>query len=351
MIITTTDNIDGRNIIRYFDPVTKSVVLGSNVIADFGAGLTDFFGGRSNNYESRLQLINESALDMLKKHAKRLKANAIVGVKIDVGEISGGGKNMFMVTVVGTPVILDVKQNHSTEKVIDHQSINTKIKVKRLMASSDNIYQLTNEQLLYAVESGIPEFIPHIEQSLDIENPTLKNAFDLESLIGKLKNSLLIFDRLPVDIAKDNLYSWLLQDIHFRVKSTISNTIIELELVDYEKSLKLLDSKDVINKKHALKILNTDKNIYSENDLKALKKLQDSNLLHFFPNSEIFETKGIFGTKRIWKCTCGATNSEIDLRCACGRDLQGFRLDEITPCHVQEIINEKINLLELNSPK
>ncbi|WP_369436738.1 heavy metal-binding domain-containing protein [Vibrio jasicida] len=43
----------------------------------------------------------------MRKQAANKKCNAIVGVSIDVDEVSGGGKSMFMVTAVGTAVIVE----------------------------------------------------------------------------------------------------------------------------------------------------------------------------------------------------------------------------------------------------
>src|SRR5690606_39936855 len=59
-----------------------------------------------------------------------------------------------------------------------------------------------------------------------------------------------------------------------------------------------LDFDDIISKKHALKILNVDKSVYTENDIKALKILKDGNLLTYFPEAEIVESRGIFGVTR-----------------------------------------------------
>lgn len=51
MIITTTPSVEGKKILNYKGIVFGEVVSGVDFIKDFAAGLTNFFGGRSNSYE------------------------------------------------------------------------------------------------------------------------------------------------------------------------------------------------------------------------------------------------------------------------------------------------------------
>ena len=51
MILSTTPQIESHPIREYKGVVTGEVIIGANVLKDFMAGLTDFFGGRSGSYE------------------------------------------------------------------------------------------------------------------------------------------------------------------------------------------------------------------------------------------------------------------------------------------------------------
>ena len=51
MIITTTNSIEGRQIQDYLGVVFGEMISGIDFVRDFTAGLTNFFGGRSNSYE------------------------------------------------------------------------------------------------------------------------------------------------------------------------------------------------------------------------------------------------------------------------------------------------------------
>lgn len=106
MLVTTTPNIEGRRIIEYKGVMFGEVITGVNFIKDFAAGLTNFFGGRSNSYEGELIQAREAAIKELEKRATTVGANAVVGVDIDY-EVLGQGGNMLMVTASGTAVVVE----------------------------------------------------------------------------------------------------------------------------------------------------------------------------------------------------------------------------------------------------
>lgn len=106
MIITTTPSVEGRKIKEYRGIVFGEVISGVDFIKDFAAGLTNFFGGRSQSYEGELIKAREDALRELERRASSLGCNAVVGVDIDY-EVLGQGGNMLMVTASGTGVVLE----------------------------------------------------------------------------------------------------------------------------------------------------------------------------------------------------------------------------------------------------
>lgn len=106
MIITTTPSVEGRKIREYKGIVFGEVISGVDFIKDFAAGLTNFFGGRSQSYEGELIKAREDALRELERRASSLGCNAVVGVDIDY-EVLGQGGNMLMVTASGTGVVLE----------------------------------------------------------------------------------------------------------------------------------------------------------------------------------------------------------------------------------------------------
>jgi len=108
MIVSTTNNIEGKTITRYHGIVTGEAILGTNIFKDFLAGIRDIVGGRSGAYEKSLRQAREIALDELRAEAASLGANAIIGVDLDYENISAGGNSsMLMVSASGTAVQLD----------------------------------------------------------------------------------------------------------------------------------------------------------------------------------------------------------------------------------------------------
>ena len=106
MILTTTPTVEGRTITQYHGIVFGEVISGVNVLKDFTAGLSNFFGGRSNTYEEELMNARTQALSELEQRAVQLGADAVVGIDVDY-EVLGSDNGMLMVTVSGTAVSLN----------------------------------------------------------------------------------------------------------------------------------------------------------------------------------------------------------------------------------------------------
>ncbi len=107
MIMTTTPNIEGKKISKYFGVVTGEAIMGANLFRDLFAGIRDIVGGRSGAYEKELRKAREIALQEIEAAAMNLNANAVVGIDIDY-EILGEKSGMLMVSVSGTAVRVDL---------------------------------------------------------------------------------------------------------------------------------------------------------------------------------------------------------------------------------------------------
>ncbi|MDH6313739.1 uncharacterized protein YbjQ (UPF0145 family) [Parabacteroides sp. PFB2-10] len=103
MLLTTTNTLDGKEIIEYFGIVSGETIIGANIVKDFFAGITDIVGGRSGAYEKVLKQAKDAALQEMSDQAARLGANAVIGIDLDY-ETVGSGNSMLMVTAAGTAV-------------------------------------------------------------------------------------------------------------------------------------------------------------------------------------------------------------------------------------------------------
>jgi uncharacterized protein YbjQ (UPF0145 family) len=105
MILSTTALIEGRPATAYLGIVTGEVIVGANIFKDLFAGIRDIVGGRSGSYESTLRDARQQALAELSEEARRLGADAVIGIDLDY-EVLGQGGSMLMVTASGTAVKL-----------------------------------------------------------------------------------------------------------------------------------------------------------------------------------------------------------------------------------------------------
>ena len=103
MLLTTTNNIEGKKITQYYGIVSGETIIGANVFKDFFAGIRDIVGGRAGSYESVLREAKDTALQEMSEHAARLGANAVIAVDLDYETVGGSG-SMLIVTAAVTAV-------------------------------------------------------------------------------------------------------------------------------------------------------------------------------------------------------------------------------------------------------
>jgi len=105
MILSTTNNIDGKTVKNYLGIVTGETIIGANIVKDVFASIRDIVGGRSGSYEKVLREAKDTALKEMTENAKRLNADAILGVDLDYETVGNRG-GMLMATSSGTAINL-----------------------------------------------------------------------------------------------------------------------------------------------------------------------------------------------------------------------------------------------------
>lgn len=106
MIVTTTDQVEGKRVTDYLGIVSGEAVVGTNIFRDLMAGIRDIVGGRAGGYEQELRQAKEAAITEMMDEARQLRADAVIGVDLDYEHLGGGSKSMLMVTANGTAVRL-----------------------------------------------------------------------------------------------------------------------------------------------------------------------------------------------------------------------------------------------------
>lgn len=105
MIVTTTNNIEGRSVRTYLGVISSETIIGANIFKDILGGLRDVIGGRSGTYERVMQEAKENAMRELVEKAEALGADAVIGIDLDFETVGASG-SMLMVSASGTAVKL-----------------------------------------------------------------------------------------------------------------------------------------------------------------------------------------------------------------------------------------------------
>lgn len=103
MLVTTTNNLEGKKIEKYYGVVVGEAIMGANIFKDIFASIRDIVGGRSGSYEQELTTARKIAFSELTDEARMLGANAVIAVDIDY-EVIGQKGSMLMVSICGTAV-------------------------------------------------------------------------------------------------------------------------------------------------------------------------------------------------------------------------------------------------------
>ncbi|MDD4820379.1 MAG: heavy metal-binding domain-containing protein [Flavobacteriales bacterium] len=106
MLLTTTPQIEGKKITRYYGIVSGETIIGANMFRDFFASIRDVVGGRAGSYEHVLREAKQTALRELEEQASAIGANAVVGIDLDYETVGANG-SMLMVTAAGTAVWIE----------------------------------------------------------------------------------------------------------------------------------------------------------------------------------------------------------------------------------------------------
>lgn len=331
--VSTTNVIDGHDIEYNVGFVSAHVVGGTNIFSDLLASFSDFFGGRSATYKSKLASIKLEAIKELMEEAQRMGGDGIVGVSVDFDEISGNNKSMFMVTVVGTavklikgesPSVSMTESNFSTE--ISKEQFNIlRMKAELFELNENGKLHFDDEQVNNIVNNGIFELsVPLLEY--------FKNAVEkgFPTLATKdTDNALMIFERMEPSKAQTVIYSFLGQSLS--LDSILHQIASKLGLVDYEKIISVIQSSGLKFKQNALYFTTIEKSVYQKSDIEKIENLIDVASSSFLPVSEIYQVKKMLGAKSFWKCICGHENSESLQLCSdCKLDIYGFKPDSLT---------------------
>jgi len=95
MIITTTEHIEGKSIVRTIGLVRGSSIRARNVGRDIMAALRNLVGGEVPEYTKLMAQSREQAIQRMVEDAVQQGADAIVGVRFTTSMVMSGAAEML----------------------------------------------------------------------------------------------------------------------------------------------------------------------------------------------------------------------------------------------------------------
>lgn len=320
MIISTTNSIENACIIKYHDIVVSNAVLGTNLFSDIGASFTDFFGGFSDTYQDKLQLLYKSVVKDIENKASHLGANGIVGFKIDFDEISGKGKSMFMVSAVGTAVSINILNNNlnneSETEFVTSTSLNDAVHRFKIIQKVKNNSFISDVDWSFILHNNIPE----IAESLTDQYIKAKKKGEIDRTshdVLLMKNFANFFSGLEINVAISVAYSYVEKNPSLFNQLIIDNNLFDAIYVsDYLKNGKF----DI-----AIPLLTANKPIYTNEDIDSFREI--ISIIKDMPILGKFElSKGLLSKeKEKYICPNGHKNDSTVVFCEnCGLNIKGL---------------------------
>lgn len=333
-IITVTNNIEGCPIERYLDSICANVVIGTNIFSDIAASFSDFFGGHSGSYKSKLELIYNEATKELKKKAVNIGANAIVGFSVDFDEISGGGKSMFMISASGTACVIKAtnKENrHEGLGIMSQEALDLELKRRYIIKTIKQGYPIQDDWKEFLYEHPQKELVDTI---LDLYIENCFSDYTLQK--EKAEFAEKFFMLMPKADIIENIYS-----------KYSSNSKEIAALIKVCSLFSPRHVMDIINKeggRSAINLIDANKDFYQKEDLDLMKQILYA--FETLPDTGKIEmVKGGLLSKDQEKFICenGHKNDKDEEYCAnCGRNIKGLHKDEV---QIIERFKEKVEAL------
>ena len=95
MIISTTDQISGKTITEVIGLVEGDVVLSKHIGSDIAASFRNIVGGEMKGYTEMMEHAREEATSRMVAAAKKLGADAIVGMRYASSAIAANASEML----------------------------------------------------------------------------------------------------------------------------------------------------------------------------------------------------------------------------------------------------------------
>jgi uncharacterized protein YbjQ (UPF0145 family) len=104
MIVVTTNNVEGKKIVRTLGLVRGSTIRARHIGHDFMASLRNIVGGEITDYTKMLAESREQAIQRMIEDAEKMGANAVVGARFVTSMVMTGASELL---AYGTAVVIE----------------------------------------------------------------------------------------------------------------------------------------------------------------------------------------------------------------------------------------------------
>jgi uncharacterized protein YbjQ (UPF0145 family) len=355
ILVITTLGTDGIKIKKYLRPVSAHVVVGTDIFTDIIGSITDVFGGRSKAYQKQLTSLNEQAIEEIKIAAYKLGANCVVGLQINVNEISGKGKQMFMISAIGTAVIIDsiivqkveVTLSESKPENVSVERINLLLNKRKLVQKANKEELVLSEPVWnFITANQVSEVFHFLLRQFESAIP--KEEMDPTAFSTFKRKFIAYIDSLAEQKKSELLYNAILDAQSEKLQLNLVKIIEELNLFDFQLTMQVLKNDDFQKSKIGLQIVKCNKPYYSREDIVELQTIQKYVREKFVKRGVQSTKKQLLSSKEkeVWTCECGKIN-DIEVICSgCRNNIYGFKQHEVQPLFLDNFIEEKIDLIK-----
>ncbi len=328
LFVTTTNNIDNGKVVEYYGVVASHIVAGTGFFSDFAASFSDFFGGRSGSYRRQLESLYDEALDELSDKAHSLGANGVLGLKIDMDNISGKGMSMFMITAVGTAAKIefdkkeqefDIQNSINSDELVNE--IAKRAVLKELNNEESRVGSAQWDQILKNPDN---DYILPLTRKY-FETLIKANGFDYDYLEYFKKNYVQFVSLVDRSVVIQGVYQGIRYDSCYSIA------------VDIIKKYSLFDAKCILELvkegflKRVVTVLGVEQPSYSEADLRDMEALVDAfDNLPDVGRIEMVKGGAFSKDGEKYFCQHGHKNNPHEEFCtSCGENIKGLERNDI----------------------
>lgn len=95
MILTTLEQVPGRQVTEHFGIVTGSTVRSKHIGKDIFAGFKNILGGELKAYTELMEESRDEAIKRMSQQALSKGANAIVNIRFGTSDVAAGAAEVF----------------------------------------------------------------------------------------------------------------------------------------------------------------------------------------------------------------------------------------------------------------